>query len=497
MTQKKINKRLRTPSQKGIRLWITVIKWSVGLLLSGSILILLICAVRLLFRIANIGSNIDYLSELSFIGGISLGEWCNEYAQREVLRPIFVAMGLIHASFSLIVSVREKRLYGIHLQDAIQEVFPLLGWSYLSYTLLIVLGLYASGMEYSLTALICLVGALFGFVAPWIVTAFLTFGQHSQQAVVEYYLSCHKYPKQNKKSARDKTMVHILACAHYINGYYTTTQTVPVNVVLCAWHGFTVTMTGMDLLESDSKSSEKKLNVTLGNILTTAQVIIGARTFWKYALQGIPDQEQTVFVRQLLSSAVRDYSVPPKSADQFFTAPYRSEVLPADYTTSIIPLSGLISYLREQMVKDPAENAYWSSWNECFQYLYLISSDIPTVKFSYSERNFDDVEKCDFCVRLLFLLMLVVFLGELSMLELDELRDCRDLCAVIDGMSQKLHVSISWVPRFMFWGLSVIFSYSADWFGSTQGILSLYDTYQWLSCILDAADSTGDNREVS
>lgn len=123
--------------------------------------------------------------------------------------------------------------------------------------------------------------------------------------------------------------------------------------------------------------------------------------------------------------------------------------------------------------------------------------------FPYGAKDVDNVEKCDFSVRMLFLLMLAVLLGELSTLELDNLDDLKnapdsnELWILIKQLANVFRVSISWVPRFLSWGMSIIFSYSADWFGSVQGILSLYDTYQWLNCILDAADSTGDNQEVN
>ena len=504
MTQKEIKRILRAPPCTRKALTVTFIKRLATFLFGGSLFILLLCAIRLFFRVMNRGS-VDWLSEFRFFGGMPLGEWCTIYAKGDVLRPIFVAMGLIHGSFSQIVTVRGKRLYGVHLQNAMQEVFPFLGWSYVSYALLILMGVYASGMGYSLTALICLAGTLLGFIAPWIVTAYLTFGRHRQQAVVEYYLCCHKYPKQNGELARDSTLAHILTSALYINEYYKSTRAVPVNVALRSWQGFTVMMTGPNLLPADSKSGSKKLDVTLGRIRGTAQIIIGARTFWQYALQDVPERERGPLVRHILTTAVEDYSVLPEGADQFFSSQRRHEMIPENYAQMLLPWSGFISYLREEKDEYPTSHDYWDSWIQCFQHLYLISSAPPSARLSYGTEDVSNIEKCDFSVRMLFLLMLTVLLGELSALEpheLDALEDnpagkSKELWIMIERLARVLHASVSWVPRFFPWGLSIIFSYSADWFGSTEGILSLYNTYQWLSCILDAVDSTGDNQEVT
>lgn len=368
MTEKEINKLSRTPPQMGRMIVATLIKWVTRIFYSCSLLILLLCVARLTFRITN-GGPVDWLSGFPFLGGISLGEWCAKYAKCDVLSSIFLAMGLIHASFSLIVTVREKSLYGVNLQDAIQEVFPFLGWSYVSYALLILLGMYASGMNYSLTALMCLVGTVFGFITPWIVTAFLTFGRHPQQVAVEYYLCYHKYPKQGRKLVRDMTLMHILTSAHYINGYYKSTQALPVNVVLRTWQGFIVLAFGTDLLPPDSKSSDEELDVTLNQIQGTAQIIVGVRRFWQYILQDVPDQEQAALIRQILNTAVRNCSTLPENADQFFTAPNHYKALLEDHAQMILPLSGLISYLREQS-EVPLSGEYWDSWIQCFRYLY-------------------------------------------------------------------------------------------------------------------------------
>lgn len=503
MKQKEIKQLLQTPPKEWRAPWITFIKWSVWFLFGGSILVLLLCTARLLFRVVHFGPNRDFLSGLPFFGGVSLGEWCAAYAKGQVLLPIFVAMGLIHASFSLIVTVREKRMHGVRLQDAIQEVFPFLGWSYASYAWLILLGVYASGMDYRLTALICLFGALLGFSTPWIVTVFLTFGRHPQQSIVEYYLCYHKYPQQNKKSARDRTLTHIVTSARYINGYYTSARAVPINVALRTWQGFAVILTGTDLLSADSGFGKEGSDVTLGRIHGTTQLIIGVRAFWQYVLQDVPEQEWAVLIRQLLTAAVGCYCPPPENADQFFTASHRHKALPADHAQMILPLSGLLSYFRGLTEEYPSSSEYWDSWSQCFHYLYLISSVSPIDRFSYAVEGAGHAEKYDFSVRLLFLLMLAVLLGELSALEPNELDKLshdpasEDLWILIERLSQVLHVSASWISRFLSWGLSIIFSYSADWFGSTRGILPLYDTYQWLGLIFDAVDSAGDDKEVT
>lgn len=498
-------KKGRPPLKRGRKRWITLLKWLAKFALFASLILLVVCTAHITLRLCSIELIPTWLS--SWVGTYQdLGMWSVQYAPGEVIRPIFVAMGLIHSSFALIITAREKRLYGVQLQTAMQKLFPSLGLFYAVHAGLILLGLYTSGKDYHLSSLVCLVGALISFCSTWIVTALFTFSRKQQQRLVEYYLCYHKYPSQAKKSKRDKTWEHILTSARYINKYYHSIQSVPTAVTLHAWQGLTITMTGSDLLPEDGRFRKENPDISLSAIQGTTQLIAAARTFWQTMLEDLSDEEQLNLIRQSLVAVVGSYSLDPPSKlnqpdigknleatkltggpESFFTAPYRQEPFPPDYTELILPLSGLISKLRSCPDRAPSQQGYWDAWYQCFSYVYLISSVSPGARLSLDGTDSSIVEKFDFSVRLLFLLTLTVLFGELATLEPNDSlqsEDCGELWLLLDRLRRVFHVSFSWVPRFLPWGLSIIFSYGSDSFGSKNGILDLYDTYQWLSRIL-------------
>lgn len=76
-------------------------------------------------------------------------------------------------------------------------------------------------------------------------------------------------------------------------------------------------------------------------------------------------------------------------------------------------------------------------------------------------------------------------------------KDMEEVWPWLSKLAETLHVSLSWVPRFLPWGQSIFFSSANDWYRSFDGFMEIYFAYQWIWKIFSDFGDTDYRGEAS
>lgn len=507
----------RHPPQETYKKWPGwIIAASKGFFILSTLLFLL-CLVRLLCRLFHFcpfsglpippfpeplsGEIIPWLSSHY----ASMAQWCCLYAPQSATSAIFMAMGFINFTYSHIVTARDKYLYGIRLSDVMQSLFPWHSAAYGLYALWIIMGLYCSNMLYPVAAAACLFGVLCAFFSTGIVAYLFVANYHRKQDMVEYYLCHFKKPSERKgagedalpETVLDDALADMCIASDYVREYYLAARTVPRTVVRHVWTRlwFDLTETGLPTAHlirpnggPHKQLPENAKNTQLKDVYQTARLITRMSAVWQHTLRGLPLDEQADLVSRILHAVLPDLpnlSAPPDGQGTWFSSKYHQTPLSGEQLRFGLPLCGLLACLKEQAGHAPGRSGDWNGWQQCYDQVYLISCSYPGEKSDGTQ-----TQKYDFTVQLLFLLLEASVTVEACAHAPGQLQNMAEAWPELSKLARVLHVSLSWLPRFLPWGQSIFFSSANDWYRSFDNFMEIYTTYQWIWNILDAAEDT-------
>ncbi|MCF2617941.1 hypothetical protein JQM68_12170 [Oscillibacter valericigenes] len=393
--------------------------------------------------------------------------WCVCFVPDSVLSEIFILFGIVNFSYPYVSGARDKLLYGIHLSDVIYAEFPWHNMAYGLYGLLVLTGLYCSEQEYLLLSATCLLGALFAFFSTVVIAFLFTASRTAAQDMVEYYLCRPNLPSRafgKRKAANrpvQKSSVQFMAAAaDYIREYYQDTRSIPEEVVRCTWGRlrFNLTETGLPVIDPAGSSGssvqmpDSGFQAPLEDIYKTAEQITQMRSTWEHMLRGLAKGERPDLICRVLHVIAKAL---PGYPDEQLLFSRKTSRISSEQLCLGLPLCGLLVCLRAQD----------SSWMDCMGLLYQISN--PRVNREDTAYNS--------AIQLFFLLTATLLTVEIAAGDtVDE-----NIWPKVTGLSKSLHVSLSWIPRFLSWGQSMAISYTDDWYDTLLS-LATHEIYGWL-----------------
>lgn len=419
----------------------------------------------------------------------AVSDWCFYYAKSEAISEIFVAMGIINFSFSYVITARDKQFYGVPLNSVIQEQFPKHGQTFLFYTCLTLVGLYASGMDYSIVALICLVGAFLAFGSTCIVAFLFTFSHQGKQDMVEYYLSSSSRPiiGYSPKSKQDTCFSRTLAAADYIHTYYKTNGTIPLMVTRCLWNRLSACSRLISVSSTNPTITGEKQDsqVSPEEVAVCTQMITHVSGVWHHILQGLPQEQQEELICQVLQGSLMNGTDFRKQYEDFFQDSQPAIRVSWPY---LLPLCGLVSYLRSRdtILLSPSKQ-YWKRCLQCLRMVYRIYLLHPGTIISFESPQTSDTTKqsSDAVLQVLFLLLETTLLIETSSLSMETFKGDLEFWKQLAELEQVFQSPFRDCARFSEVGLCIVNSYKVDWFRSHHGMLEAYLTYQRLFGLLN------------
>lgn len=497
----------------------TLFRWTSRCLFIVSILLFLLCILRLLSRffpflpLAGIFSDEQGIKSYKSYRYIS--DWCALYALKSATSAVFAALGIVNFSYSHVVTARDKSLYGIHLSDVMRAQFPWHGKAYILYSFWIILGLYCSEMSYPVMAATCLAGALCTFFSTGIVAYLFVSNHRLEQDMVEHYLTHFKLSKKIIRSPSSSDALWESAFAYmgnastYIRGYYQATQAIPKKVAQTMWTKLRFGLSACELptvdiawsrperfwswlsdvmsgpdsnpagAECGPSSSEDTVHIQLADVQQTAHLIIQMESIWQRLLRDLPPDKQADLIRKLFLSIAEGLSILTDQQSSPFSGSPPDANIPEPYRQFGLPLCGLISFLRKQTTQKKADQPSLEDWSTCIGQVYLASGLCPGERM-----GLEKPQACDSLFQMLFLLVEAAVIGEAAAATLENIEAADKFWRELFGLEETLNASRFWVPQFLTWGRSITLSYASEWYGVAGTSLEHYNTCHWIWDIL-------------
>ncbi len=404
-------------------------------------------------------------------------KFCNDYTNSNVIESIFVSLGFINFSLGYVISARDKRFYKIALSDVLQEQFPEHGRVFVCYACLILIGLYACGMEYHIVAAACLCGAVFSLAYTGFMALLFTFGQNSKRKMVEYYLVESKLPSPPGERQAEESMAlsRLLAVSDYINSFYKTNGSISQTVVDGLWKRLS------DLQERPSPSDVPETGKDAGTTETVEDIVVYTRltacsaSAWRHILRGLTSDQQAELTCLVLQTNLFRSTAFSKSCESLLGG---GQEMPEMPLRAALPLCGLVSYLRGRdavSLMNPKE--YWAACGACLQTVYQLQ-----LTYSHTAARSGFVGDLEFIPPMLFLILESTLMTEILALEQQEFEDDESAAfwRRLESTEDSFRLTFRNCAHFSRWGLGIVCSYKADWFRSRRGMLSAHLTYQRL-----------------
>lgn len=411
----------------------------------------------------------------------SICGWCNLYAKSTVLTQIFLSMGLINFSFSYVISTRDNQFYEVPLGPVLQEQFPELGYVFVFYTCLILIGLYSCGMNYHIIALACLCGAVLAFIYTCLMAVLFTFSHRAKQDMVEYYLYCpapaHRVKDRN--TASGAAFSRILTASDYINACYKANGIIPQSVAQSLWDRLFDRRRQPDTdVSSDGAGKDAECGEPDTGRASYTQLVTCVATVWQHILRDLPDEQQSALISLVLQASLQKETALLKNCGAFLCA-LEKNAAPEFCRRDALPLYGLVSYLRGRETLPVGDaNRYWEGCRKCLRIIFQIDLFYPRTaeQLGYEAEGI--------IPRILFLILENALLIELSSLPGKDFQTDQGFFDQLSEMERSFRFKTKNCLGFSEWGFRIVCSYRIDWFRSHQGMLSAYLTYQRLSGLI-------------